>query len=60
MNDTTRRYPRSLSEAFADERAQWLDDPRDHSAEIRFDRACWALAGVLLFSLFCAAALVAA
>lgn len=29
MNTTTRRHPRTLAEAFPDERAQWLEHPHD-------------------------------
>ena len=28
VSDTTRRHPRSLADAFPDERAEWLDIPR--------------------------------
>jgi hypothetical protein len=47
--DTTRRYARSLNEAFADERASWFERPQR-----RANAALWITYGIALYVLFCA------
>ena len=43
MNTTTRRHPRTLAEAFPDERAQWLEHPQDNGVH---GLMRWSLAGL--------------
>ena len=43
MNTTTRRHPRTLAEAFPDERAQWLEAPADRGVHGVF---AWLMGGL--------------
>ena len=45
--ETTRRFPRTLAEAFPDERAACIERPLDKPDRIVF-KACVAIAAVLL------------